>query len=118
MSTPQFLDWLDSKMKEYWGKLVPPEDVLLNQLAQSVRTNLEKRITDEVLKEANTDARVDEEFDKCEPMLLSRLESLEQEVRNDLEDHPEHHWAQPISEIAESVTETVLPAPLSGEWDW
>jgi hypothetical protein len=28
MTTPQFIEWLDGKMADYVGKLIPPEQVI------------------------------------------------------------------------------------------
>src|SRR5262245_50595444 len=34
MTTPEFIEWLDGKMADYNGKLVPPADVLEKELAE------------------------------------------------------------------------------------
>ena len=44
MSSPQLLEWLDSKMTDYGEKLVPPDEVLASQLENDVRSVLERRL--------------------------------------------------------------------------
>src|SRR5258705_12735419 len=36
MTTPQFIDWLDDKMAQYTGKLIPPPEVLAGELDERI----------------------------------------------------------------------------------
>jgi hypothetical protein len=57
MTTPQFITWLDGKMAAY-AKLIPPADVLEQELNARVEDKVREIITERVLREANVDAQV------------------------------------------------------------
>jgi hypothetical protein len=50
MTTPQLIDWLDQKMARY-EKLIPPEDVLSDELDQRIEENVRSKIMDRILRE-------------------------------------------------------------------
>jgi hypothetical protein len=59
MTTPQLLIWLDQKMAEHGGgKLIPPMDVLEQELAESIETKLREAITERIMREAKIDEQV------------------------------------------------------------
>jgi hypothetical protein len=57
MTTPQFIDWLDGKMAAY-EKLIPPSDVLEEELSTRIEKKVRDAIVERVLREANVDAQV------------------------------------------------------------
>jgi hypothetical protein len=52
MTTPQFIAWLDSKMAQYEGKLIPPPEVLEQELAHRIEAKLRTAIAERILREA------------------------------------------------------------------
>ena len=53
MTTPQFIEWLDRKMAEFGsGKLIPPTDVLEQDLAERIESKVRAEITERILREA------------------------------------------------------------------
>src|SRR5262245_54820539 len=45
MTTPQFIEWLDDKMADY-DKLVPPVDVIENELEEGLEASVRAHITE------------------------------------------------------------------------
>ena len=59
MTTPQLIEWLDAKMAEHGdGKLIPPGDVLEQELAEQTERKVRADITERVLREARIDDQV------------------------------------------------------------
>jgi hypothetical protein len=59
MTTPQLLRWLDAKMAEHGdGKLIPPHEVLEQELAEQIEAKVREQITERVLREARIDDQV------------------------------------------------------------
>jgi hypothetical protein len=57
MTTPQFIAWLDDKMATY-AKLIPPADVLEQELDARIEDKVREAITERILREANVDGQV------------------------------------------------------------
>ena len=57
MTTPQFIDWLDGKMAAY-EKLIPPSDVLEEELSARIEKKVRAAIVDRILRDANVDTQV------------------------------------------------------------
>ena len=59
MTTPQLIEWLDDKMETHGdGKLIPPQDVLVDELMAETEKRLRAEITASILSEAGLEARV------------------------------------------------------------
>jgi hypothetical protein len=59
MTTPQFIDWLDGKMKEHGnGKLVPPPDVIKADLDKRIEDKVRATLIERILREADLDRQV------------------------------------------------------------
>ena len=59
MTTPQLIEWLDAKMAEHGdGKLIPPGEVLEQELADQIERKVRADITERVLREAGIDDQV------------------------------------------------------------
>jgi len=57
MTTPQFIDWLDGKMAAY-EKLIPPSDVLEEELSARVEAKVRDAVVERILREANSEAQI------------------------------------------------------------
>jgi hypothetical protein len=58
MTTPQFIDWLDAKMADHVGKLVPPEAVIKAELEARLEAAVRGKITERILREAKLERQV------------------------------------------------------------
>ena len=59
MTTPQFIEWLDDKMAEHGdGKLIPPDEVLEQELAERIESKVRADITERILREAGLEDQV------------------------------------------------------------
>jgi hypothetical protein len=103
MTTPQFLDWLEHKFASCVGKVVPPASVLVDRLAQVVRTDLRRRIESRILRRARIGERVESAFLKREPLLRDRGATIEEEVRRGLRIRPSACWIEPVEVLAKEV---------------
>jgi hypothetical protein len=57
MTTPQFIAWLDAKMAKH-GKLIPPEEVLADELERALEAQARAILTERILREGKLDERV------------------------------------------------------------
>ena len=103
MSTPKFLAWLDGKMEDYSGKVIPPDDVLHAHLEQTVRATARQWLVERAVR----DARVDEETDAIVARLRPRLDMMDGELVGEvaaaLAAAPGNRWTTPIECIAGEV---------------
>jgi hypothetical protein len=58
MTTPQLIEWLDARMANFGGKLVPPPHVLEQELADRLENKVRTAITERILREAQINTRV------------------------------------------------------------
>ena len=59
MTTPQLIEWLDHKMAEHGdGKLIPPGEVLEEELAVQIERKVRADLTERILREAGLDDQV------------------------------------------------------------
>jgi hypothetical protein len=58
MTTPRFIEWLDGKMTEYDGKLVPPPTVLTAELDKRIEAKVRDDIREQILRETHFEDRV------------------------------------------------------------
>ena len=59
MTTPQLIEWLDQKMAEHGnGKLIPPHEVLEQELAIRIENKVREEITERILREAGLEDQV------------------------------------------------------------
>jgi hypothetical protein len=105
MITPQFIAWLERKMAEHGvRKVIPPADVMEEHLESEVRRRLEQKITDDVLRDARIDEKVEQRYQACFPRLQARRATLPADVESSLQDNARQHWTNPIDTIAKAIT--------------
>jgi hypothetical protein len=98
MTTPQFIEWLDSKMSEHGdGKLIPPDKVIVAELAEQLEDKLRAAIRDRILREAGYENQVAEALAAVERPggAVLTVEIEESFARN-----PELEWREPIEHVA------------------
>lgn len=115
MTTPQFLAWLDDKMAAFGnGKLVPPAQVLANDLGDTLKDRLHRQITEQILREAGIEGRVGAALQEIG---LPGSEDLRAAIDSALLDEPSTSWRVAIDRVADrllaSVSASALPESAS-----
>ena len=106
MSTPQFLQWLDDKMKMYGqDKMIPPDTILANELHEKARERLAQEITDRILKAQDTEGQIERAFEKFKPVLNEKAKDLAKDVTEDMAKKPEESWRDPLLKVAHDLVE-------------
>ena len=93
MTSPQFIEWLDGKMAEHddVGKLVPPHDVLVDEVQAKVEDIIREQITERILQEAHLDDQVAAALaERWTPVEFG--DDLDECVRDALTDEPSQNW--------------------------
>ncbi len=103
MTTPEFLDWLDRKFAPYAGKVIPPADVLGDQLRDDVRNELDQKIAAEILEEARHREKVDEAFVQRTEIIDAAVSNLPDDVQSVLTSNTSDRWVIPVGEIAREI---------------
>ena len=102
MTTPQLIEWLDDKMETHGdGKLIPPQDVLVDELMAETEKRLRAQITERILREANLDSQVAEAVAALD---LPDGETLKRGVAEMFEDNPETDWRAHIEAVVDDLT--------------
>jgi hypothetical protein len=101
MTTPELIDWLDAKMEEHGGgKLIPPDEVLVETYMESVEERVRSEITERIFREARFEERVAEALEAYQP----DGEALRRQIEEGLDDDPEAQWRDFIETAADDVT--------------
>src|SRR5262249_10189011 len=104
MTTPQFIAWLDEKMKRYGqGKLIPKIPVAVKHLARSARGCLKKSIRERILAEAGFKEQVQEAYEAMLPTIRQQAGKLQGLIRDKLATEPEQSWRAPLDRRAEEL---------------
>jgi hypothetical protein len=99
MSTPDFIAWLDSKLLDYDGKVVPPTDVIREKYAEQLKAEIRTQITNRILQEANIDTLVEDAMagivgPEIDPNLVNAW----------LDANPEELWTRWVDEVVSDQT--------------
>ena len=100
MTTPQFIAWLDGKMAGY-GKLVPPPEVLAEELEERIEEKLRAAITERILREARLDDQVAEAIAAIE---TPTADALAEGIEQMFEREPDREWRDHIEAVANLKT--------------
>jgi hypothetical protein len=104
MTTPRFLQWLDNKMEKFGnGKLIPPEEVISDELREKTREKLAQEITDRILKENDAEGQIEQAFEKLRPVLDDKAEKLIEDMPTELADDPYQSWRDSITRAAHDL---------------
>lgn len=100
-TTPEFIEWLDSKMIEHnQVKLIPPDEVIAQELETKLAEHLRKLITERILREAGLDRQLAETLDRiARPTsgdLVSGIKAL-------YDDDAEREWRDHLDAVVEKL---------------
>lgn len=102
MTTPEFIQWLDGKMAEYAGKIVPPKKVLNATYEAEGEKAIRADLTRRILEDADIDGKT-----SLVQSVMEMPDDLAPIVRNALVDEPEVRWDKPV-EIRATVDAEAL----------
>jgi hypothetical protein len=99
MTTPQLIEWLDRKMEIFGaGKLIPPAEVLEEELAARTEKKVRDAIIERILREAGLDTQV---AAAMAPLELPDGEALARGIEQLFEDQPDAEWRDHVEAVAE-----------------
>jgi hypothetical protein len=82
------------------GKLVPPTAVLTDSLSETVGARLHRQITEQILREAGIEERVDAALQKLDLPLPEKLSAV---VQAALADQPAASWRAAVEQVASQL---------------
>ncbi|WP_233184896.1 ATP-binding protein [Paenibacillus sonchi] len=107
MTTPQFIQWLESKMEEYGHKKVIPNDaVLQSKLQDEVEHILRQRLAQKLLTEAGFENRFETALGELSEA-VGEYSELRNEVEEALSIRQDRHWTAPIQNRAEDIVKKI-----------
>jgi hypothetical protein len=109
MTTPEFIDWLERGIADYHENLVPPDAVLRDRLQADVRGLVKSQLTEQILRDAGLESRIDEAVARLAEPLALRGAGLNGEVCRALADLPDRSWWSIVGGVAKEI----LP-PIEG----
>ena len=103
MTTPQLIEWLDEKMAEFGdGKLIPPADVLEQELADRIEGKVRAAITERILREAELDDQVAAAIAAIKTPDGAKLA---RDIAKLFKQQPDHEWRDHIEAVARDLGE-------------
>jgi len=104
MSTPQFLAWLEGKIKLYdKGKVIPPKRVMLESLDQSLEDKLGQVIADEILEQNHYQGKVAAALRQVKENCRDWQTRLEEIVPVELANEPVKRWKEVVEAVSEEM---------------
>jgi hypothetical protein len=101
MTTPQLIDWLNEKMETYGdGKLIPPQEALVDELMAVTEKRLRAEITASILSEVGLDERV---AAAMAALSLPDGDDLRRGVAEMFDDNPETDWRAHIEAVVDDL---------------
>jgi hypothetical protein len=107
MDSPTFLEWLDAKMEQAGGKLIPPPDVVADRLRDETRSIIRDRLVEAALLGARIEERTGEVLDGLEGEIQRAQAHLLAGIGKKLAAEPSQPWITPVAVAAEKVAAKV-----------
>jgi hypothetical protein len=99
MTTPQLIAWLDQKMADHGGgKLIPPGEVLEQELAERIEEKVREEITERILREADLDGQV---ADAVAAIKTPDGAKLARDIAKLFKREPDAEWRKHIEAVAD-----------------
>ena len=111
MDSPTFLEWLDGKMEQAGGKLVPPPVVLRQHLTSTARDLIQQALTREAIRAAHVAERTESALAGLQPQISNMNGRLDRMVRKELADDPVLPWTSPVVDAAAKLAAKAGPPP-------
>ncbi|MDO9119804.1 MAG: hypothetical protein Q7U39_17740 [Nitrospira sp.] len=111
MDTPTFVTWLDSKLRSHHnGKVIPPVDVLMRRLRNTIQETLKEGIRIRLLEQAGFSDHVRLALQSIDPDIAAQMPGLSDRIAavlND-KDKQKEHWVKPLDRVAEQLVRDFL----------
>jgi hypothetical protein len=102
MTTPEFIEWLDGKMEAYGvGKLIPPDDVLSEELDHKLEQKVRDIVIERILREARAEGQIRDALAAIE---RPDADDLRQGIEELFEDEAEAEWRAHIETVADELS--------------
>jgi hypothetical protein len=102
MTTPQLIKWLDRKMAKHGsGKLIPPEEVLEQELAERIEKKVREAITERILQAAGLDEQVTSAVARIK---LPDGARLARDTAKLFKRQPDLEWRDQIEAVARKIS--------------
>jgi hypothetical protein len=104
MTSPQFIVWLDTKMAQHDGaKLVPPCQIMEQQLTATTRQKVTANITTRILAAAKMESQVDNALELLNDDFNFAKRQIESFTRAQLQRNAAQWWTAPVEVLAEEL---------------
>jgi Topoisomerase 6 subunit A/Spo11, Toprim domain len=98
MTTPQFIEWLDEKMATSGsGKLIPPDDVLEQELADRIESKVRAALIEHILEEAGLERQIADAFAAIK---MPGASSLGKKIKALFKRESDREWRDAIETVA------------------
>jgi hypothetical protein len=87
------------------GKVIPPADVLRQQLEEETHRRVREAVQERILREAGWERQVEDAVGRMSGILAERADGLAAEVAGALDKEPLVRWDNPIGRIAAELAE-------------
>jgi hypothetical protein len=101
MTTPQLIEWLDRKLAAY-GKLIPPDDVLVAELDERIEEKIREAVTERILREAGFEDQV---ADAIAAIKTPSADALVRGIKKMFKSEPDREWRDHIEARATEIIE-------------
>lgn len=112
MDTPTFINWLDGKMKENAScKLIPPEEIILDEVNNAAHEGLRARLRQNIIKEARIDEQVDKGYKDMLPTLEEKIRDkgeLRPLIGERIAKDPVKLWKSPATDCVNEILVDIL----------
>ncbi len=105
MPTEFFIDWLDSKLAGYDGKVIPPQDVMAQRLADEIRDGLNEQLANQILEEAELTRQVEAAYHRIEYRIGERVKTLRPTISRQLTNTPFENWRDVLARLADEIVD-------------
>lgn len=107
-----FVEWLDEKIKRCGqGKVVPPDEVIRNEMIERAKRALEKRVREELIKEFDIENLVLQKCDKLLPSAVSNIEAIstiQSDIRRILDQNETQLWQTVANQMVTEIIEKII----------
>jgi len=109
MTTPQFIAWLDRKMAEHGhGKLIPPSDVLANELDERLEQTVRDATIERILRDADVEGQIAEAL---AAIATPDAAALVDGIKQLFDQRPDAQWRDHIATVAAALAPKEDDAP-------
>jgi hypothetical protein len=102
MTTPEFIEWLDDKMAAHGvGKLIPPHDVIVDELERRLEAKVRDGVIERILREAGAEDQI-----RAALVAIRRPDAaaLQAGIEQLFERQPESEWRDHVETIADALS--------------